>query len=232
MTRSRLLALAAIAAVSLAACGSGDDSSSAPAPIPTANPDVDGPTSPIPDEVPDEFLPAIGPIDVLGDPLPVLPDGATVDNDPARGLTAPVIVGLDFSGNPVRIDAAADGPTMVAVVAHWCPHCNQEVPRIVELGNEGALPEGLNVVAVSTSPSPDRPNFPPGDWLADVNWAWPALADGVSPELDRFLAAEAYGVSGFPFVLLLDGDGTVAARWSGETDGAEMVDRIERYLEL
>ena len=47
----------------------------------------------------------------------------------------------------------------------------------------------------------------------DEGWTWPILADSSSRE-----AAEAYGVSGFPFFVIVGADGTVKARVSGEVE--------------
>lgn len=229
MTRHRLLGALLAATLSLAACG-GDDGAGPTGPIGGGTTVPGGPTSPVPDGVPEALWPAIGPVDVVGEPLPELPDGATPETDPALGAAAPVLVGLDFAAEPVRIDAATDGPTLVVFVAHWCPHCNAEVPEILELEEQGRLPDGLDIVAVSTGPAADRPNFPPGEWLDGLGWEWPVMADSFVPTLDGFVAAGAYGVSGFPFVTLLDGEGKVAARWSGEVGGEEFLARIERYL--
>ena len=190
-----------------------------------------GPEATVPADVPEEYIGAIGPVDVIGDPLPYLETDVIAD-DPAVGEPAPVIVGLDFEGNPVRIDAATDGPTMVVFVAHWCPHCNAEIPVLNELRDDGLIPDGLNVVAVSTAPRADSTNFPPGDWLVDMDWQWPAIADGVDIDTGTFLAAEAYGVSGFPFITLVDGDGNVAARWSGERDADEYTEAFSTHLGL
>jgi thiol-disulfide isomerase/thioredoxin len=145
-------------------------------------------------------------------------------------MTAPTLVGVDFDGNPVRVDAAQDGPTMVVFVAHWCPHCNAEIPVLNELRDAGEFPADLNVIAVSTSPRVEGSYFPPAEWLDDIGWEWPAMADGVDLTTGSFLAADAYGVNSFPFTTVIDADGKVAARWSGETEGDEVIQRIETAL--
>ena len=192
-----------------------------------------GPDATISPDLPAEYLPAIGPVEVIGDPLPPLtigPDDPRED-DVAVGMRAPVLVGVGYDGATVRIDAAADGPTMVVFLAHWCPHCNAEVPRLNQLRDQGRFPADLNVVAVATASDPSRPNFPPGQWLAGLDWTYPAMADGIDVQAG-YIAAAAYGVSGFPFVALVDGEGNVAARWSGESTPDEVVDRIATYLAL
>lgn len=234
MIRSRTALPAALLVVTavLAACGGDDDSP--PPDVPevteTVDPGVVGGAAPqatVPDVVPEEYRAAIGPVDVIGDPLPALE--TDIAADPALGTAAPTLVGLGFDGQPVRVDATANGSTMVVFLAHWCPHCNAEVPRLTQLRDEGRLPESLDIVAVATASDPQRPNFPPGEWLADVDWTWPAMMDGVDAT-GAWTAAGAYGVSSFPFVVLLDGDGNVVARWSGESEPDEIIARIDEYL--
>jgi len=139
-------------------------------------------------------------------------------------------VGTDFSGNAVRVDAATDGPTMLVFLAHWCPHCNAEVPVLNELRDAGSFPDDLNIIAVSTAVSPDRPNFPPSRWIKDVDWTYPVIADGVDLAAGTYLGTAAYGLDGFPFIVLTDADGNVAARWSGESTGDQIVENIATYL--
>jgi hypothetical protein len=67
------------------------------------------------------------------------------------------------------------------------------------------------VFGVSTAVSEERPNYPPDEWLAEKGWDWPVLADDA-----ELTAANAYGVTGFPFFTIVDADGNVAARGSGE----------------
>jgi thiol-disulfide isomerase/thioredoxin len=154
----------------------------------------------------------LGDVEVVGDPLPQFTDGAI---DPAVGTAAPVVIGADYAGEPVTIDAASDGPTMVIVMAHWCPHCNAEIPKLNQLRDEGRVPDGVNVVAVSSGVNPDRGSFPPAEWLEDADWTFPVVADGLD-DRGAFIASTAYGTAGVPFVILIDGDGDVAARWAGE----------------
>jgi len=165
----------------------------------------------------------LGEVEVVGDPLPQFADGTA---DTAIGATAPVIVGADYTGSPVTIDAATDGPTMVLVVAHWCPHCNAELPKINQLRDEGRIPDGVDVVAVSSGINPDRSNFPPDQWLADMEWTFPVVADGLD-DAGSFIASAAYGTAGVPFAVLIDGDGVVTARWAGERSIDDLAAALE-----
>jgi cytochrome c biogenesis protein CcmG/thiol:disulfide interchange protein DsbE len=211
----------------LAACGGSDDPVAAPTTTtaPAPKPDIDGPVSTLSPDIPESYLDGVGAVDVGGDSLPPLEDEIA---DAAVGMTAPTLVGLDLDGDPIRVDAAVDGPAMLVFVAHWCPHCNAELPKLNELHDAGALPADLDVVAISTAVAPDRPNWPPDEWLNDtMAWTYPAMLDAIDLERETFVAAEAYGVNSFPFVVLVDGDGKVVTRWAGEREPAEILAQID-----
>lgn len=225
----RIIAIGLIGATVVTACGGDDDGATAT--VPPAPTDVtDDTTDPagvvptIAPDLPDEFLDGVGPVAVVGAPLPAYPDGD--DDDPAIGRTAPVLVGETFDGEPVRVDAAVDGPTWVVFLAHWCPHCNDEIPVINQLRDEGRIPDGINVVGVSTAFNPGRPNWPPGEWLDDMDWTFTAIPDGIDTEREAYIAATDFGIGGFPFSMLVDGNGIVTARWSG----SKPIDELESLV--
>ena len=155
-------------------------------------------------------------VTVTGDVLVPRGDGAT---DPAAGVAAPTLEGYTFSGRPMTIDPGADGrPTMLVFLAHWCPHCNREVPELLKWREQGGVPENLRIVGIPTASRNDQPNWPPSDWLEEFKWPWEVLADS-----EQQTAAQAYGVDGFPFAVIVDGAGNVKTRWSGEL-GADGID--------
>lgn len=160
------------------------------------------------------------PVAVGGTDLPAftraMGEGSAADT--ALCTMAPVLSGYDYTGEQVTIDARRDGPTMVVLLAHWCPHCNAEIPVLNEWRDSGEVPDGLNIVGVSTAVSPDRPNYPPDQWLRDRDWQWPVIADdGAGTQTEPPPALAAYGGGPFPMMVLLDGDGLVRLRFSGET---------------
>lgn len=165
---------------------------------------------------------AFGEVTVEGAELPEYVKGA---DDPAVGERAPTLVGETPTGEPITIDPA-DGPMVIAFLAHWCPHCQAEVPRIVELASEspgGDTIEGVPFAAVLTASDPVLENFPPGQWLTDEGWPGPAMLDSEAESGSIPTALGAYGVAGYPFLVAIDSDGNVAARSSGELgdDGLE-----------
>jgi thiol-disulfide isomerase/thioredoxin len=148
------------------------------------------------------------------------------DNDSARGKIAPVLNGFGFDGAPLTI-APTGKPMLVVFLAHWCPHCNAEVPRLIEWKNSGSMPADMEVFGVSTGARDDAPNWPPSQWVVDKGWPWPVMADSEDQG-----AALAFGVSGYPGLLLLDGDGKVLARRSGEASIEELKAWTQEFLPL
>lgn len=150
------------------------------------------------------------PVIVNGAALVPLGDEA---NDPAIGQPAPALQGATFDGSPVEITPTSGSDQLIVFLAHWCPHCNAELPIIEEWRASGMIPDDLDIMAVSTAVSSDRPNYPPSSWLKQKGWTWPALADSA-----EMTAAEAYGVTGYPFMVVVGPDGTVKGRTSGQKE--------------
>lgn len=141
-----------------------------------------------------------------GEPLPPL-EGAYVADDPAIGRDAPALEGGDFDGKTLVLPAEGE-PTLLVFAAHWCPHCQAEVPRIVDWMAAGG-PNDVTIAAVSTAADPRKPNWPPQEWLEREAWQAPVLVDDESSS-----ASAAYGADGYPFFVLVD-DGAVVWRASG-----------------
>ncbi|MEY2974061.1 MAG: hypothetical protein RIR49_481 [Actinomycetota bacterium] len=206
-------------------------SGSADAPTPETVTDtvVDPTVDPVPDDqppappVPAAYGDEVRPVTVIGEPLPEY--GGSIDGDPAIGMVAPGLVGEDYTGAPVVAAHGTDRATLIVFLAHWCPHCNAEIPELNALRDAGRLPADLDVVAVSTAIAPDRPNFPPSRWLIEKDWTYPVIADELDMSVESFTAASAYGVTGFPFMTLVGADGTVVARWSGSA-GADAIEAL------
>lgn len=143
---------------------------------------------------------------ITGTALP----GATDGQDPALGFAIPGVVGADFDGTEVRI--AADGrPKILIFLAHWCSHCQAEVPVVQDWVAAGNLPEGVDLIAVATSTSSTRVNFPPSAWLEGEDWNVPTIVDD-----STYSVASAFGLDAFPFWVFVSPDGLVAGRTSGE----------------
>ena len=144
------------------------------------------------------------------------PGAAVMPNDPAIGLVAPEITGQDFDDGTVAV--AHDGtPKAIVFLAHWCQHCQAEVPRVQAWLDAGGGVEGVEIVSVTTSANSGQPNWPPSEWLERENWTSPNIRDDADSS-----ALQAYGGSSFPYWVFLNGDGTVAHRQAGQTDIATL----------
>jgi thiol-disulfide isomerase/thioredoxin len=150
------------------------------------------------------------PAEAVGTPLPRF---ATITD--AAGLAAPTIAASTIDGT--RVQVLDDGTArLYGFFAHWCPHCQREVPRTVAWLAEHDLPEGVEFVAISTGVDPSLDNYPPSAWFAREGWPLPVLVDSETGNL-----AKAFGLSGFPFWVAVDAEGKVVARQSGELDTAQ-----------
>lgn len=172
--------LAGVAAV-LAARNSGDDKASS-----TTTPTCDVPA---------------------GTALPPF-EGAA--GDPAVCRTIPTLTGKTLDGKAMTIGAADGKAKVVVFVAHWCPHCQREVPLIVEHLKESPMPSDVELLTVSTAASPDAPNYPPSAWLDRVGWTAPVMDDTDGS------AAKLYGLPSYPYFVVADAEGKVVARGTGE----------------
>lgn len=159
-------------------------------------------------------------VTVTGTPLVAQPETGP---DPAIGSTIPTITGESFDGSPVTI--APGKPTLVLFVAHWCPHCQREVPLLVSWQQQGKMPADVQVIAVATATTADRDNYPPSKWLANEDFPWPVMADSKSQE-----AAAAFGVGGFPFFAVYDATGKLVLRTSGEVPMQDLTDQVNAAL--
>jgi cytochrome c biogenesis protein CcmG, thiol:disulfide interchange protein DsbE len=150
-------------------------------------------------------------VTVSGTPLPMLTGSA---KDPAVGKTAPTLTGVTFNGAPVTVGNTGKAH-LVIMVAHWCPHCQAEVPRIVSLYKAGQIPVPVMTVATGTDSS--APNYPPSAWLAREGWPYPVLVDTKTET-----AANSYGLPGYPFLVFVDAQGKVVGRLSGEVAPSDL----------
>jgi thiol-disulfide isomerase/thioredoxin len=157
------------------------------------------------------------PVTVSGDKLATFKGTAT---DTAVGSTMPTLTGVSFDGTPIEI-APNGKPQMLAFVAHWCPHCQAEVPRIVTLSNDGLF-DGVDVTAIATGTNSGYPNYPPSTWLKNVQWPYPVMADSATST-----AAQAYGLSSYPYLVFVDKDGKIVGRTSGEIAPADLTKMVD-----
>ena len=201
------LVVVAAAAIAIGASG-GSNNSSSTTTIPAGNGSLGAA----------EFQP----VAVTGSALTPLGDGQM---DASRGAPGPVLKGYSLTGLPVNVNPMTYGPTMLVFLAHWCPHCNREVPRLIDWKEQGLVPDNLRVVGITTGSRNDQANWPPSEWIETMKWPFEVMADSETQQ-----AAAAYGLDGYPFMVILDAQGNVAKRMSGEVEVADLVSIIDAAI--
>ncbi len=157
-----------------------------------------------------------------GEPLTPLPDEVRVSDetsDPEFGQLAPTLTGTGFDGGEVTI--GPDGtPKAVYFLAHWCSHCQAEVPLVQQMIDDGRVPEGMEIYGVSTAVDAGQGNYPPSAWLDREGFTPTVMRDDADSP-----AYQAFGGGGFPYVVYLDGENRVIGRSSGSLE-AETIEQL------
>jgi thiol-disulfide isomerase/thioredoxin len=136
---------------------------------------------------------------------------AKLDDDPAVGMTIPTVTGKDFDGKDITISGDDGKAKVIVFVAHWCPHCQREVPLLSEHLKDHPMPDDVELLTVSTAVHPGADNYPPQEWLEREDWTAPVLADD-----EESTVGQTFGLSAFPYFVVVDADGKVVERATGE----------------
>jgi len=154
--------------------------------------------------------------------------GASIPIDEEIGYTAPSFKAqLNTGSEPVTIDPADGKVRLIGFFAHWCPHCQREVPRVSKWLEENGVPTEIEILAVSTAVREGTPNYPPSEWFTKERWPTDIFVDNQDNDL-----AAAYGLAGFPYWILVDATGRVAHRSSGELTEVQFAYLVELAISL
>lgn len=169
---------------------------------------------------------AFGEVTVEGSNLPVGGDQGTVDQ--AVGMVAPTVRGGDWNQNSYTVEP--DGrPKVLIYLAHWCSHCQREVPEVQAWIDEGNLPDDVDLYSFTIRSQRGRPEWPPQDWLDGEGWTVPTIMDDNIGSVDV-----AFGVTGTPYYVVVDGNHQVLGRIAGAigTAGLDaLVDLAQESIE-
>ena len=156
-------------------------------------------------------------VELKGLPLPYVREKF----DPAVGLKSPTVESVLLDGTPVFI--GGEGPTTILMVlAHWCPHCRNEVRELTKHFSDEGLPETVRVMSLATAIDSSKANYPPHKWFKNENWPVPVIVDNPDSVI-----ADIFGVNSFPFFIVIDQAGDIALRIPGRMG----VDTLERLIE-
>lgn len=142
--------------------------------------------------------------------------------DDAIGKPGPALSGVDPTGTAVNYESGDGTGRLMLFLAHWCPYCNQELPIISEYLANNDLPEGVEIVAVSTGQDETRDNWPPSEWFSSHDWNAPILVDDENQS-----AASTYGLPAFPFWAVVSPEGDVIYRQSGGLQPGQLEELID-----
>ena len=159
---------------------------------------------------------------VSGRPLPVFDSEAS---DSAVGREIPKISAPGLDGELVSISPGDGRPKVLLFLAHWCPHCQVEVPVVQAWLDDGRAPGAVDLYAVATGNDPRRPNYPAQAWLEREGWTVPTALDD-----DASSIGQAYGLSAFPYWVFVRADGTIVRRATGEMSMPDLEARIAEAM--
>lgn len=147
---------------------------------------------------------AVGEVSIDRDATTTLEPGEMV---PA--FTAPSLAG----GGTLAWEDLVGRPTILAIWAPWCPHCQVELPRLAAAVD--ARPD-LQLVTITTAYGA-QPGPTPQEYLDDEGLSFPVAVDDVEGTL-----SSGFGVQGFPTTYFVDASGAVTQVTSGEIEAAQL----------
>jgi len=151
-------------------------------------------------------IPEVAPVTVEGSPLAQFTGEG---EDTAIGQTVPTTRATSLATGEV-LEIAPGQARIIGFFAHWCPHCQAELPELTAWLDDAGLPGDAEFIAVSTVVDETRGNYPPSAWFTAEGWVDTVLVDDEAATL-----LQAYGFSGFPAFIAIDADGTVLDRLGG-----------------
>ncbi len=143
-------------------------------------------------------------------PAGTLPQFEQGQPDAALGMVLGEVSGVDYySETEMSIDPSDGTARAWLIWAHWCPHCQRELPPLSDWYTENAdLYPNVELISVTSSIDPARGN-PLEPYLDELQLPFPAILD---PDL---ALAEQFGLSAYPFWVFTSGDGTTLLRVAG-----------------
>ncbi|WP_419848519.1 TlpA family protein disulfide reductase [Candidatus Poriferisocius sp.] len=217
----RVVALAAVALLLVAACGSNDDDAP-PVPTTDATPAATEQPTPAPTPTATEAptpVPETAAVSFDGVPTGTLPE--FTEGQLVPGFSGTAMDGSSFEWRP------GPEPTVIVFLAHWCPACQNEIAELTHWLDEGnRLPEGVEFFGISTLVNPERDNYPPSQWLKDEGWPFPVLLDDADSTL-----SDAFSLSGTPFWVIINENGMLASRGSGQILPDDLAGLFDQLLE-
>jgi len=144
------------------------------------------------------------------EPAGVLPPFEQGQPDAALGVVLGDVTGVEYYTNEEVTFDPSDGTARAWLIwAHWCPHCQREMPEVTEWYGENAdAYPNVQLVSITSSIDPARGN-PLEPYLDELQTPFPVLVD------EDLALADQFGLNAFPFWVFTSGDGTTVLRVAG-----------------
>lgn len=139
--------------------------------------------------------------------LPVFEQGQP---DAALGMVLGEVDGVEYYTETELVIDPTDGKARAWLIwAHWCPHCQRELPPLSDWYAENAdLYPNVELISVTSSIDPTRGN-PLEPYLDELQLPFPAILDP-----DNTLAGQ-FGLNAYPFWVFTAPDGATLLRIAG-----------------
>ena len=148
--------------------------------------------------------------------------GATV----AVGAPIPDFTVKSQEGKTLTKADSVGKPTLIVFFASWCPHCQAEAPRIVQIAK--ANPD-LNVVMIGVGDRETQADI--YSFAGKYGLPFPTFADPTAQDLGK--TAQAWGITGYPTLFAVDKTGIVRDRNEnpdGSVGGEVTPDQLQRMV--
>lgn len=152
------------------------------------------------------------------------------------GAAAPGFSLENTEGETVSLESLKGKPVVIAFFAPWCPHCQDEAPRLTQIHAEYG--DRVHIVSISATPygkdygkTQSRIAPHPRITIDDLKWfeeefgvTYPLLFD---PSIE---VGTAYQISSFPTTFFLDADHRIVEIFVGGRPVAEFQQALDRIL--
>ncbi|GIU99060.1 MAG: hypothetical protein KatS3mg014_0676 [Actinomycetota bacterium] len=146
-------------------------------------------------------------------PGSVVAGGPPRDQPLQAGDAVPAFEAPGLDGGRVVWREYLGRPTVLAVWASWCPHCQVELPVLDRVMRDFPEVGFVTVVtAIGLQPGPT-----PEEYLREEGLDFPVAVDDAAGTLGA-----ALGIRAFPTLYLVGSDGRVVAEMEGEVDEATL----------
>ena len=173
-----------------------------------------------------------------GSPLPTEDMGESQQPKALEvGATAPGFSLEDTEGETISLESLKGKPVVIAFFAPWCPHCQEEAPRLNQI--HAQYGDRVHIVSISATPfgkdygqTKSRIAPHPRITIDDLKWfqeeydvTYPLLFD---PSIQ---VGTAYQIRSFPTTYLLDAEHRVVEVFEGGKPVAEFQRVLDSILD-